>query len=50
MRPATLSIIGTALGAAPGHAFRAPFPGMGGGDDGSSLRGPADRDPAAVEL
>ena len=24
--------------------------GLGGGDDGSSLRGPADRDPAAVEL
>ena len=30
MRPATLAIIGTALGAAAGHAFRAPFPGMGG--------------------
>ena len=30
MRPATLAIIGTALGAAVGHAFRAPFPGMGG--------------------
>ena len=29
MRPATLAIIGTALGAAAGHAFRAPFPGMG---------------------
>ena len=25
-----LAIIGTALGAAAGHAFRAPFPGMGG--------------------
>ena len=30
MTPATLAIIGTALGAAAGHAFRAPFPGMGG--------------------
>ena len=30
MRPATLALIGTALGAAAGHAFRAPFPGMGG--------------------
>ena len=30
MRPAALAIIGTALGAAAGHAFRAPFPGMGG--------------------
>ena len=30
MRPATLAIIGTALGAAAGHAFRAPFPGPGG--------------------
>ena len=30
MRPATLAIIGTALGAGAGHAFRAPFPGMGG--------------------
>ena len=30
MRPATLAIIGTALGAAAGHAYRAPFPGMGG--------------------
>ena len=30
MKPATLAIIGTALGAAAGHAFRAPFPGMGG--------------------
>ena len=30
MRPATLAIIGTALGAVAGHAFRAPFPGMGG--------------------
>ena len=30
MRPATLAIIGTALGAAAGHALRAPFPGMGG--------------------
>ena len=30
MRPATLAIIGTVLGAAAGHAFRAPFPGMGG--------------------
>ena len=30
MRPAALAIIGTALGAAAGHAFRAPFPGIGG--------------------
>ena len=29
MRPATLAMIGTALGAAAGHAFRAPFR-MGG--------------------
>ena len=30
MRPATLALMGTALGAAAGHAYRAPFPGMGG--------------------
>ena len=30
MRPATLAVIGTALGASAGHALRAPFPGTGG--------------------
>ena len=30
MKPATLAVIGTALGASAGHALRAPFPGTGG--------------------
>ena len=30
MRSATLALMGTAIGAAAGHAYRAPFPGMGG--------------------
>ena len=30
MKPAMLAVIGTALGAAAGHALRAPFPGTGG--------------------